>query len=171
MDGGNVANWAPEWGAGSMAGLEDWCGGTQDSHGKRVGAWTIPGFLYPSSSQTSPLQEASSVTSPNSMDCGGRQAWASVPPLLAVWPRVNDFISVLEFSALHGSWWYPPQRVLTRSIKLILAVTNIYLAGQNTKGFTCLLKELMRSTRTTLSRSFPHIPISQIRKFRHREVE
>lgn len=92
-------------------------------------------------------------------------------PRLAVWPRVNDFISVLEFSALHGSWWYPPQRVLTRSIKLILAVTNIYLARQNKKGFTCLLKALMQSTRTTLSRSFPHIPISQIRKFRHREVE
>lgn len=156
---------------GQGAGLEDWCGGgTQDSCWKRVGTWTIPGFLCPSSSQTSPLQEASSVTSPNSMDCGGRQAWASVPLFYLCDPgQMISFLCLI--SQLYMGADDSHLRVLRRSVKLILAVTNIYSATQSTKGFTWLLKALMWSTRTTLSRSFPHIPISQIRKFRHREAE
>ena len=45
-----------------MAGLQEWCG-TQDSPWKGAGAWIIPGYLCPGSSQAGPLQEACSTTS------------------------------------------------------------------------------------------------------------
>lgn len=65
----------PEWGqrpGSTETGVEWWY---PDEVLEAVGTWTIPWLpVLPSSSQTSPLQEASSVTSPNSMDCGDRQA-------------------------------------------------------------------------------------------------